>query len=109
MMRKLLAKNKGILFNPIFVKDFIKILIDLISKEGLERSSIINIAGNNKVDLRKVSNLYRSYWEKANIQNYKDKESYFLADITKIKSIFDDLKFEDLKTSLKKSISKKEK
>jgi UDP-glucose 4-epimerase len=105
-----LAKNKGILFNPIFVKDFIKILIDLISKERLERSSIINIAGNNKVDLKKVSNLLADHIGKRPIFRItEDKESYFVADITKLKSIFDGLKFEDLNTSLKKSIPKKEK
>ena len=100
-----LAKKKGLIFNPIYIRDCIQIIYKLINLNLTERSLTLNVAGKETLDLYDVSSMLENLLNiKAKYEITDEEVLNFSADIESLNNLFTNIKFTDIRQGLETTI-----
>ena len=82
----ILPSGKGLIFNPLYITDMIKILDNLLESSGSDNLNIFNVYGQETIYLAQIVHAaYNFFNKKPQIINSKQSATHTVADNTKIR------------------------
>lgn len=101
-----LAEGVGLYLTPLYIKDCIKIIKELIERQLRNRNCLFNISGPEIVSLRDIIiKLEKILMLKAIIRPTDDEVTQFVADNSRIDLLLDDMEYTPIDEGLKKTLS----
>ena len=102
-----LAKNIGVKYNPIFVSDCAKIINHLINKKDLSSFEVINIGGDEIIDIKRICDISSNIIGKDYYSVYLDSDPHYLiGGIDKLLNLIPSLNLVSFEDGLKNVLSK---